>query len=43
MSIVSLDKEQLVVTDTDAPIEGKPVVIGIPDQYTKDDDPTTDN
>jgi hypothetical protein len=34
MSIVSLDKEQLVVCDTDAPIATKPVVLGIPLSFT---------
>jgi hypothetical protein len=37
MSIVSLDKEQLIVTDTDAPVDYKEVAIGIPLQYTTSD------
>jgi hypothetical protein len=37
ISIVSLDKEQLVVRDTDAPIDGKPVALGIPEAWTNDD------
>ncbi|MDR1234973.1 MAG: hypothetical protein LBJ97_02695 [Mycoplasmataceae bacterium] len=36
ISIASLDKEQLVVRDTDAPDPNKKVVLGIPLEYTTD-------